>query len=398
MNINKIVKKHYCLGCGLCVSDVGVDKLQMVEQSDGFPIPVPQGNFNGEISGLRKYCPGITVQLNQPLRTKLEKFYGPLLGIKVGHANDEMIRFRGSSGGCLTAILCELINQGKVDCVLQAGPSEIIPTRTESYLSKSPEEIIANAGSRYAPVSLLANFNQILDENERIAVVGKPCDIVAVRQYLDIHPEYAQKVFCTLSFMCMGLPSQNATNLLIEKLGINDPKQVKELRYRGAGWPGKATVVNIQNQIFSCSYNESWGKILGRDVHFRCKICPDGWGSFADISAGDAWYADSKGPVFDEKPGRSFVFVRSQKGKEIVNAVSESITLDDYNINQLPIIQKSQHARKSRAWSSYLVLKIMGDKLLYFKGLGMWDSILSSNTLSSIKEAYGLIQRLNRLK
>ena len=394
MNIANIVDKHYCLGCGLCLSDAGNGRLKMIQQKDGFLIPVPQEGFDGEIRTLRRYCPGITVHLNQSLRRSKEKFYGPHLDLKVAYANDQAIRFRGSSGGCLTAILCALIEQRKVDGILQAGPSKEFPTRTEACFSRSVEQIIANAGSRYAPVSLLENFKQILAENNRIAVVGKPCDIVAVRQYLELHPEYAEKIFCTLSFMCMGLPSQNATDRLIDRLEVKEPSQIKELKYRGRGWPGQATVTAQQNEVYSCSYHESWGEILGRDVLFRCKICPDGWGSFADISSGDAWYTDGAGPLFDERPGRSFLFIRSRRGQEVIDAVSEHITVADYDIRELPVIQKSQHARKKRVWSSYLVLKLLGDRLLKFKGLGMWSCIFKSAPMSIARDVYGLLKRI----
>ncbi|MCK5508624.1 MAG: Coenzyme F420 hydrogenase/dehydrogenase, beta subunit C-terminal domain [Desulfobacterales bacterium] len=394
MNIAKVINKHYCLGCGLCVSDVGNGKLKMVEKEDGFIVPVPQNGFDGEISALHKYCPGVTIKLNRPLRSHKEKLYGPFLDLKVAHANDQTIRFRGASGGCLTAILCALIDYKKVDGVLQTGASDEFPTKTESFFSKSVEEIISNAGSRYAPASLLHNFKQIIKENNRIAIVGKPCDIAGVRQFLDIHPEYSKKIYCTLSFMCMGLPSQNATARLIHNLGIEDANQVKELKYRGAGWPGKASVITKQDESYSCSYDDSWGKVLGRDLLFRCKICPDGWGSFADISSGDAWHTDGEGPIFDEKPGRSFLFIRTSRGKEIINAITKSITIVDYDIRELPIIQKSQHARKNRLWLSYLVLKILGDRLLKFKGLGIWSRMFKKSPIFVAKEAYGLIKRL----
>jgi coenzyme F420 hydrogenase subunit beta len=287
-----------------------------------------------------------------------------------------------------------LIEQKKVDGILQAGPSKEFPAKTEACFSRSVDQIVANAGSRYAPASLLENFKQILDNNNRIAVVGKPCDIVAVRQYLDLYPEYAKKVFCTLSFMCMGLPSQNATDRLIKRLGVKEPSQIKELKYRGCGWPGQATVTTQQNEVYSCSYHDSWGEILGREVLFRCKICPDGWGSFADLSAGDAWYTDGEGPLFDEKPGRSFLFIRSRKGQEVIDAVSDYIRIMDYDIRELPIIQKSQHARKKRVWSSYLVLKLLGDRLLKFKGLGMWSCMFKSDPKTTAREVYGLLKRI----
>ena len=396
MNIQQVINKNYCLGCGLCVADVGSDKLAIEENGNGFLVPVSQNGFDGEVPNLRAYCPGITVSLKHPLRTAQEKIYGPFSDFKTAYAKDEAIRFKGSSGGVLTAILCALVEQGKVDGVLQVGPSRDDPIRTECYFSKTRDEIVSNAGSRYAPSSLLENLRTLLEQYERIAVVGKPCDIVGVKQFLEIHPEYADRVYCTLSFMCMGLPSQNATSSLLKRIGVDCSDHVKTLTYRGNGWPGEASATTNGEKHHTCSYNESWGKILGRDVLFRCKICPDGWGSFADISSGDAWYTDGKEPLFDDQPGRSFVFSRTKRGAEVISEVADAIETEEYDINELPIIQKSQHARKDRLWASYLVLKLMGDRLLTFKGVGMWSRVLKNSPLTSARMVLGFIKRLPR--
>ena len=47
---------------------------------------------------------------------------------------------------------------------------------------------------------------------------------------------------------------------------------------------------------------------------FRCSICPDGMGEFADISCGDAWhnYKDNG------DPGQSTIIVRTLRGREIL--------------------------------------------------------------------------------
>ena len=396
MKIQEVVKKHYCLGCGLCIADVGPEKLAMAEQEDGFLAPVVQGGFDGEVPTLRFYCPGITVSLKRHLHTISEKLYGPFLDLKTAYAKDETIRFRGSSGGCLTAILCSLVEHKKVEGVLQVGPSKEEPTKTDSVFSKTIDEIISNAGSRYAPSSLLVNLRTILDQHERIAVVGKPCDIVGVKQFLEIYPEYKEKIYCTLSFMCMGLPSQNATNRLINSLGIDQPVRIKTLTYRGNGCPGEVTVVKDDEKSYSCSYNDSWGKILGRDVLFRCKICPDGWGGFADISAGDAWHSDGKQPLFDNKPGRSFLFIRTHRGASILSEVADALETEEYDITELPIIQRSQHDRKNRLWASYLVLKVLGDRLLSFKGVGIWSRIFKSSPFRTVRVTLGFISRLPR--
>ena len=124
MKVQEVVQKQYCVGCGLCVTDVGADKLDMAENENGFLVPVARRGFDGEVPNLRAYCPGITVSLKQPLRTAMEKLYGPFSELKTAYATDEAIRFKGSSGGVLTAIMCALLEQGRVDGVLQAGPSK----------------------------------------------------------------------------------------------------------------------------------------------------------------------------------------------------------------------------------------------------------------------------------
>jgi coenzyme F420 hydrogenase subunit beta len=394
INIAQVIDKDYCIGCGLCVSIVGNNKLMMVENKKGFLIPVPINGFDGEVPNLNRFCPGITVVLNQKLLRKDEKIYGPLLEIKEGYANDEHIRYKGSSGGLITAIACGLLDNDLIDGVLQIASSKSYPTISEYTFSKTTNQVINNAGSRYAPASLLIDLIKILEENSNICVIGKPCDIVGVSQFIEIFPEYKDKVFCKLSFLCMGLPSQNATKQLLKSMGLNDNNEVQFLKYRGDGWPGKVKVTTKNKEFYSCTYEESWGNILGKNIHFRCKICPDGWGSFADISAGDAWYSDGKKPLFNENLGKSLVFIRSKLGEKLLNELDEYISLYSYDIKQLSIIQHSQFTRKNRIWILYLIIKLTGDKLLHFSGLGIWSRIFKVSPIFICKTALRFTKKM----
>ncbi len=367
--------------------------MKMRLGADGFLVPAAIEDAE-TVQGLRDFCPGISVEMKQPLRNSSERLYGPYLELRAAHAVDPDVRHKGSSGGALTALLCGLIKQGKVDGVLQIGMSRDDPTRSCAYYATTVEEVISNAGSRYAPASLLENLKQILDRSTRVAIVGKPCDIVAVRRFVEVFPEYGPKIYCTLSFMCMGLPSQNATDKLLQRIGVPNGADVRALRYRGFGWPGQAAAMVGEGKEYTCSYDESWGGILGRDVLFRCKICPDGWGSFADISAGDGWFTDGKEPLFDERPGRSVVFVRTERGCQVMQSCAGDIVCQDYDLSELPIIQKSQHERKNRVWIAYTILKIRGDRLLRFKGLGMWSRIFSLSPRDLYRETRGILRRI----
>jgi coenzyme F420 hydrogenase subunit beta len=366
----------------------------MRRQPNGFIIPEPLDGTDGSEYGLKNYCPGISVEQKRPLRNSPERFYGPFQELQVAYARVPEIRHKGASGGLLTALLCGLLEEGEVDGVLQVGVSPDNTTWSSSQLSTTVDQVIANAGTRYAPASLLEHLKQVLDEHSKIAIVGKPCDIVAVRQFLKIYPQYESKISCTMSFMCMGLPSQNATQKLIKRLGFDDDKEVSSLTYRGDGWPGRARVVTSNGSDSSCSYSDSWGDILGRDVLFRCKICPDGWGSFADISAGDAWYTDGQAPLFEDKPGRSILFTRTDRGRKVMQVCANKIVSEPYDIGELPIIQKSQHERKNRVWIAYLLLKLRGDRLLSFKGLGMWRRMFSLSPRNLYRETRGILRRI----
>jgi coenzyme F420 hydrogenase subunit beta len=394
ITVTDVVGQGYCLGCGLCASVAGPDRLRMRLREDGFLAPEPLDATAGTVAGLRSFCPGVTVSLKQPLRNSRERLYGPFKDLKVAYAKDPVIRHRGASGGSLTALLCGLLEQGKVDGVLQTGACPERPARSCAHFSTSVEQVVSHAGSRYAPASLLENLKQLFEKYSQIAIVGKPCDIVAVRQFVESFPQYRSKVYCTLSFMCMGLPSHNATLKLIQRLGINDEKDVSRLIYRGSGWPGRARVLSLSGREHSCSYPESWGDTLSRELLFRCKICPDGWGSFADISAGDAWHTDGQGPLFDDKPGRSILFIRTDRGREVMEACASRVACEPYDIGELPIIQKAQHERKNRLWIAYLMLKLMGDRLLCFRGLGLWSRMFTKSPLAIAREARGILGRI----
>lgn len=399
IRVSDVSKSGWCLGCGLCVSmiDEGANIMQMNEK--GYLVPDFSGfDIEPHIPELQSFCPGISIVLDEPLKTKQERLYGPYREIKIAFAKDEKVRHLGSSGGVLTALTCELLKAGAVDGVLQVGACSNDSLRSVSHFSKTVDEVMSNAGSRYAPSSLLEHFKQILDSNSKIAIVGKPCDVAAVRQFLRLHTEYSDKVYCILSFFCMGLPSQIATGRLVESLGFKDKTSVSYIRYRGNGWPGLATVIDKSGSKKSLSYEESWGNILGRDVMFRCKICPDGWGSFADIAVGDGWHISGDGPSFEEKSGRSVLFVRNQRGKELLEVYGGALVLDNYDVRELPLIQKSQYERKNRAWVAYLALKIGGDKLLRFRGLGMWSRVFSMDLLTLYRETRGIIKRISQLK
>lgn len=359
-NVSAIIKNNLCTGCGGCTQTVddGVGGMRLSE--DGFLRPFFEKELNEiDENNIVNMCPGLSVK-HADKTSDWHDVWGPLKSAGVGWSSDSSIRYKASSGGGISAVLCFLIETNKIDAVLHIGVSADDPLKNEYKISFTREQIIENAGSRYAPAAPLVGLKKAIGEGRKVAVVGKPCDIVAVRKLCGINDWIGQHVEYCISFMCAGVPSIKGTDAVLEKMNV-DKKVLKKFIYRGNGWPGNATAITKNNEKYEMNYNDSWGKILNRYLQLRCKICVDGTGEFADITFADAWHGGSNGyPDFEESEGRSLIIIRTEKG---ANLLSEAVSMDylekeDISVGEIEKMQPYQAIRKKLAFSRILAMRI----------------------------------------
>lgn len=334
-NINKY--KEYCCGCGLCISTRNVK----YHKNNGFLVPELQ-EANAEFC--KKICPSNGEHIR---RLNPNKPWGNYIDVLCTWSDDEIIRNKASSGGTITSILEYLLDNKIVDKIIQTIPDSNCQIHTKTITSIDKNDILKCMGSRYTTSSPLINILEQTSCDCKYAFVGKPCDIIALKNYMEINKTLKEKIVVTISFFCAGMPSESANNKLLEKLKTSKD-ECKSLIYRGNGWPGFATAVDNNGNSNRITYNESWGKILGRDVNKYCRFCMDGVGAFADIACGDAWYIKNNEPDFNEHDGRNVTFTRTKIGHNIVMSAIESNYLksEDYDISDLSVIQKFQYARR----------------------------------------------------
>jgi len=391
--INRIVKNHLCTGCGLCSSVLGKDKCVMLLNNNGFYTPsiLDNGIDDSVISSL---CPGIHVYCEEH-----RGIWGNVLNVCEAWSADTTIRYKAASGGVVTSLAVYLIESMNVDAVLQVGIQDGSYLYNELKVSRNRQDIINNAQSRYAPALTLNNIKQILDSTkDSFAFIGKPCDIAGVKNLINIYPQYKERFRLLISIFCAGMPSYNATEKTWRLSGKeNEPVSLK---YRGDGWPGYFKATWKDGSEYKLSYNESWGKILGRDLGFRCKICPDGIGMLADISIGDSWSTKNGYPDFTEQDGRCFVIVRTIRGKDIMLAAENGgyIVKQQLDINKIQEMQPYQYQRRKLVGWRILPVKLFSFGILDFKGLGYSKIMLTSNIKDGIKNMVGTISRLLKLK
>lgn len=364
--LEKIIKTQLCLGCGICQA-LGKEYNYQVEltKSGFYCLRLPTERNLMTEKNILSVCPGINL-VNENNKTP----WGTHLEAYNAWAKDETIRYRGSSGGVITALCCYLLEQKTVDGILQIGKSKNHVLFNELHISKTRDEVISNSASRYAPAKGFSNILHILESStETYCLVGKPCDIAAIKRLITLYPAYKERIKYFISIFCAGMPSYNAT---LKLLAQNHPGGIlpETLRYRGNGWPGTFKAEYADKTSIEISYHDSWGKTLGRNLLFRCKICPDGIGLSADIAIGDAWRTTNGYPDFSDRPGESFVLIRTAKGSELLkqachNNVVECIEL---NVERLAEMQPVQYQR--RLLAGYRIYALKWSRMIPFHFLG----------------------------
>lgn len=346
-DLSKIVDNGLCLGCGGCVATLQRDDLKMAMTSDGYLRPSVVPLDANERAKLVQVCAGLALEHDGSREEEYHPLWGPIREVSTGYATDPEVRYRGSSGGVLSALAISLVESGEVEFIWSTAADPADPIGNESAPRVSRQDVLTAAGSRYAPSSPLAGIERHLADGRRFAFVGKPCDVAALRRMAQHDPRIDDQIPYKLAFFCAGVPSRKGTQQVIEAMGIN-PDRVTRFQYRGDGWPGFARARDLDGNEAQMDYNSSWGTILNKHLQFRCKICPDGIGEFADIACADAWYGKDGYPDFTERDGRSLIVVRTKAGQRLLDnaRAGQQVATDSLAVDEIARMQPYQVNRK----------------------------------------------------
>lgn len=396
MLLKTVLQANLCSGCGLCTAVLGPSRAAMAMTEPGFLRPVLSGKPTpAEDALIADICPGSRVNLPDGRIDPQFPEWGPLESVATGHATDEDLRKAASSGGALSAILQHLLQSGQARYIVQVAASEDVPWLNKVMKSAWSGEVRHASGSRYAPSAPLSAIVDCLDQEQPFAVVGKPCDIAALRAYARHDPRVDRLVIAMVAFMCGGVPSETGIKRLIGRMGTA-PDDVRTFRFRGNGWPGSAVARTGHGREFSISYAQSWGEVLSKHVQLRCKICADGTGMSADIVCADAWYGDESGyPTFDEQDGRSLILGRTMRGDALIEAARRAGRLETapLAIREIALMQPFQLRRTRLTLSRLLAMRLTGKPATQFWGRSLWPLAARSGIKANLKSFLGAVLR-----
>jgi coenzyme F420 hydrogenase subunit beta len=391
--VSRVVAGQLCSGCGLCASVSG-GAIVMAAAAPGYQRPVQEGPISAAAeAAIAASCPGAVVEpwSDGPA---VHPVWGPYLTAATGFARDPTVRFKGSSGGAVTALALLALRTGLVDRVLHVRSDPADPAGNTVVVSRSETDIIDGAGSRYAASSPLAHIEHELAAGGRLAFIGKPCDVSALRRLARVDPRVDVCVPLMLAFFCAGIPSRSAGDRVLEAMGVRKA-DVTAFRYRGNGWPGRAAAVLRDGRTAEMSYEESWGGYLSKEVQFRCKICPDAVGGVADIACADAWYGGEAGyPTFEELDGRSLIMARTERGEAFLRQAAVSdLEVEDLPIADIDLMQPSQAARKQLILARTAALAALLRPRPSMRGLKVVEAARAAKVRDQVRNFLGTIRR-----
>ena len=404
--LEKIIQDEMCIGCGICQSIAGVKSLEMQLVEEGYQRPVIlKALKQSTVDKIFEVCPGTHIEGLPDSLVEEDSNYDNVWGVwremVLTHATDAEVRHVGSTGGLLTALGLYLIDSDEVDFVLHAKASDQYPTFGEPFVSRTQEDIMIAAGSRYGPTATLIDIAAILDqcekEDETFAFIGTPCDVTALRNYATIDPRVDAYCKYQMAMVCGGFMAPQGLSEFLRSIQI-DPEKVTGLRYRGFGCPGPTRIETSDGAVIEKNYLDFWGgSEAAWQLPFRCKVCADGIGDATDIAASDTWEGGS--PTWQEQEGdlgTNAAIVRTKAGQHLMESavragyVSCTAIITPSDMNRF---QPHQENKKRQVWARFAGMRSVGAIVPDVRGLRLKPLARQNTFNENLQQAKGARRR-----
>jgi len=231
---------------------------------------------------------------------------GPLRALRLARAADPELRRQGQYGGTVSALAAFGLESGRADAALLTAwggdPSQ--PFLPRPFVARTPEQVAGAAGSKYTACPTLMSLDQTLrDGARRLLVVGRPCQVTAVRKRGALDGRSAPDgVALVVGLFCMWALSYRAQ---------------RELAGTVRGAPGRVDVppgrfvVETDQETAELPYEAAVAGALG-----GCAACEDFGAELSDLSVGSTeWRDDWNTLLVRTAAGETFVEAAATAGR-----------------------------------------------------------------------------------
>ncbi len=340
----EVLEAGRCTACGMCVGLCPYIKSVRDRVAVIHPCGVEEGACYA-VCPRTPERPVTSGQAGDEPAAKSQVVDDPVLGLHLAllyaRATSPPVAARGQYGGTVTALVLAALRTGEIDLALLTGPGSAPHYFPRPVLARNREEVLACAGSRYVAVPGLALLNDrwrrrgateplagLSHPGERLGVIGRPCQVRAVRQAQRLQAGPAEPVGLTVGLFCFWALSADFHRFLGARVNlgkvsrIDVPKDGLEVRTREGRvyrWP----VEDVRPYIRPA-----------------CQACADSTAEAADLAVGST----------EHDPGWNTLIVRTPRGGELVERAAREGQLEvkPYPAERLEILRAAVLGKKER--------------------------------------------------
>lgn len=326
----EVVQEGLCTHCGTCAGLSG-GSVEMQRSPRG-PLPVALNKHAAPLSPLAfDACPGTGLHYPNLCayvfgRQPHNWLAGCHRRVFVGYSGVPEIRRGGASGGVITQALLYLLEQGLVQgavVVVQGMPR---PWLAQPIIARTAEEICAASQSVYTPVPVNTLLAEMATFEGRLAYVGLPDQVAALRHLQQHGHPGAQKVDYVLGPYVGTNTYLGAVESFLRSNGVESLSEVARLRYREGEWPGALQITTRSGRVLRAE-KFHYNYLTPFYITYSTLMSVDFTNELTDISVGDAWNPRYEG----QGGGFSVVVARSERGEALLDAMHQRklVVLDD---------------------------------------------------------------------
>ena len=323
VKVKVLANESLCTSCGTCSGICPQGAIQLIrDERRGILLPYVDEEKCTNCGLCLEVCPGREInfiKMNWEVFGKIPRdpFIGNYIRCYIGYARDLRIRLNGASGGIITALLLFLLEEEIIDGVVVAVMREY--TKPKPYVIRKPKDLLAAQGSIYMPVPMGTIIKYIMRHEERYAIVGLPCHIEGLRKAERLFRELRERIILRVGLFCGGIINLLGHSFILRKMKV-DVNNVKNIKYRGRGWPGYIRIILRDRKEKRVPFIIFWSLVYPFFLPIRCILCLDPTNELADLSCGDAWLPEI---IKRDRIGTSLIITRTKKGDELVRRAIE---------------------------------------------------------------------------
>lgn len=259
------------------------------------------------------------------------RLLGPYRQVFTGYAAEPAIRRRGASGGVISRVLIHLLETGRVDGAIALQQGLESPEQATPIIATDRDQVLAAAQSVYAVTPMLTILAQAAEFPGKLAFVGLPEQVSALRMLQAAgHPAAQKIVFVAGPYTGTNMYA-GAVRAFLRMQGVPETVAITDLQWRAGEWPGYLQVKTADGRVFQAQ-KFYYNYLIPFYISRNCQIIPDFTNELTDLSVGDAW-----SPQFEQSGGgHSVVVARTAQAEAILAEMHQAgaLTLEAVPVPQ----------------------------------------------------------------